>query len=920
MLTKDEIKKRLKGVDPKLCTAFALRCSLRAMPLLAKDFQQKPFGYWQEDDALQYMLSLFIAQQVAAVVSMVPFSRYNIDACSAAASNAADAAYDAAYADDDAADDDAYYAADAAYTAAKAADAAADAAYAANAANAAYAYYAANAADAAYAAAADAADAAAILNDLKKLTNHPNTLSADTWLETPLWPEKIPTAWHINYQHFQQAVRDLDADFEIWLDWYQERVEGKPFDLTRETQWAQLPPEVWEQGAKAVNAYLASLTATTRPLNRVRAIFIGDGAAGKTSLIRRLHGETVVEGKEAMTPGIDIRPWSVPDSVITAHFWDFGGQVMSHAMHQFFLRARCLYILLLDAGSEREQREQATANDRAEYWLEHIKVFGNSAPVLLVGNKYDEAPVHLEMNTLTEKYPNIIDFFPVCCLSKAGYEAQFTVFHKALVQQLIAVDTHQVKFTHHQFELLEALQKQSQQEALLDHGAFDALYQQYCATDETGFTKTDFLGLLDNLGVIVHFPDLTWEEAYVLNPRWLTYGVYTLLYAEQTTRQNGLLAESDVVTILQEQSVSDELGHHLEYPAGKCRFIVDAMEKFGLCYRVQNLGNCSSKWVIPDKLPKDQPEFSGYLPDAETDCIQVVFDFDSLLPRSMIANLIVQNHRDIRCAQTGQQLVWQRGVMLDSRTLRAQTRLQVDYYARQLSLQVWGEQRRDYLAVLRAQVNQFKVNIKGLVVAEYVILPERAWCGRDNTLRVKKTAARVPYARLEREFIAGQRFIYSDDGEQYDLKEVMGFIMNKEQQKAAMNVTVHGNVGAIGGTGDGQQFSGHVTTHSVDRQVLQAYQEHLDQLMKDIEGHQADFTIKFHAYNELQQIHALLEKLTATPEAVNETERSQLQQLMSSVKDGTLGAIKLAKEIKGAGDTLTWLMTKAAAVSSMLAV
>ncbi|PID50689.1 MAG: hypothetical protein CR991_00005, partial [Proteobacteria bacterium] len=338
------------------------------------------------------------------------------------------------------------------------------------------------------------------------------------------------------------------------------------------------------------------------------------------------------------------------------------------------------------------------------------------------------------------------------------------------------------------------------------------------------------------------------------------------------------------------------------------------------CYRVQNMGHCSSKLVIPDKLPKDQPKLSPYLPDARTDYIQVVFDFDSLLPRSVIANLIVKNHQDIRRTQTGQQLVWQRGVMLAAQTLQAQARLQVDYYARQLSLQVWGEQRRDYLAVLRAQVNQFKVNMKGLGVAEYVILPERALCERDNAVRVKKTAARVPYKRLESEFFTEKRrFIRSDDGKRYDLNKVMGFIMSEEQQKAAMNVTVHGNVGAIGGTGDRQQLSGHVTTHSVDQQVLQAYQEHLAQLMKDIGEHQADFMIKVDAYNELQQIRTLLERLVATPEAVNETERSQLQQLLSSVKDGTLGAIKLAKEIKSAGDTLTWLLAKAGTVSTLLA-
>ncbi len=335
MLSRDEIKERLKGVDPKLCTAFALRCSLRIMPLLVKDPQQKPFGYWREDAVTQHLLDLFIAQQITGVSLMVPLPNSVIDA---AAADAAAVGYTI------------YYvgrfgtASAATMYAAYAADAASHAAYAAaettdvvtRTVDVITTYTTA-------AAITRTADATTLLNDFKELTNNPTTLSVDTWLARPLWPEGMPAEWRADYQRLQQAVRDLDAGFEVWLDWYQERIEGKSFDLTRETQWVQLPPEVREQGAKAVNAYLASLTETTRPLNRVRAIFIGDGAVGKTSLIRRLHGETVMEGKEAMTPGIDIRPWR---------------------------RARCLYILLLDAGSEREQREQATANDRAEYWLE----------------------------------------------------------------------------------------------------------------------------------------------------------------------------------------------------------------------------------------------------------------------------------------------------------------------------------------------------------------------------------------------------------------------------------------------------------------------------------------------------------------------------------------------------------------------
>ena len=92
-----------------------------------------------------------------------------------------------------------------------------------------------------------------------------------------------------------------------------------------------------------------------------------------TSLIKALHGEPVIEGKEKMTPGIDIREWPVGDTGITAHFWDFGGQVMAHSTHQFFLRERCLYVLVIDA------RTEINANEQAEYWLQHVKAFGKNA-------------------------------------------------------------------------------------------------------------------------------------------------------------------------------------------------------------------------------------------------------------------------------------------------------------------------------------------------------------------------------------------------------------------------------------------------------------------------------------------------------------------------------------------------------------
>ena len=139
------------------------------------------------------------------------------------------------------------------------------------------------------------------------------------------------------------------------------------------------------------------------PLNLVRAIFLGDATTGKTSLIRRLKGESVIEGKEKLTQGIDITEWLVPESPIKVKLWDFGGKLMAHSTHQFFLRERCLYVVLLDATLKAEQ----TVGDQAEYWLEHIKSFANSAPVLLVVNKIDkvdQVTVQLDTNALRKFY------------------------------------------------------------------------------------------------------------------------------------------------------------------------------------------------------------------------------------------------------------------------------------------------------------------------------------------------------------------------------------------------------------------------------------------------------------------------------------------------------------------------------------
>ena len=110
------------------------------------------------------------------------------------------------------------------------------------------------------------------------------------------------------------------------------------------------PLEIVEQGHAAIVAWMTDFAQGEKPLNEVKVILVGEGSAGKTTLRKRLTGIDP-DPHESQTHGIEIHDFEMPcgKEKILVHFWDFGGQEIMHATHQFFLTKRSLYLLVLDA-------------------------------------------------------------------------------------------------------------------------------------------------------------------------------------------------------------------------------------------------------------------------------------------------------------------------------------------------------------------------------------------------------------------------------------------------------------------------------------------------------------------------------------------------------------------------------------------
>lgn len=284
---------------------------------------------------------------------------------------------------------------------------------------------------------------------------------------------------------------------------------------------------------------------------------------------------------------------------------------------------------------------------------------------------------------------------------------------------------------------------------------------------ETGELNREWLlDILDKLGVVIHFPKLAFLEDYVLNPRWLTHGVYTLMYAKQAQ-----LTEADAVAILRDKQISDENGNVLTYPKDKCRFILEAMQKFKLSYP---LTQQRDTFIIPELLSSNRPENLRF---NKQGALAFEFKFTGFLPRHIMPQLIVNNHQEIV-----DQVVWQNGVLLKQQNSNTTALLEVSYHDRIINIWVQGQDAKDYLAMLNRELLKILSRLD-LDYDEYIELPLSACLNQQDII---KTVEKVDYRQLLNSIRDGQYIFYGKHNK-YDLQQVLGVIMSDSERKIYVN-------------------------------------------------------------------------------------------------------------------------------------
>ncbi len=433
----------------------------------------------------------------------------------------------------------------------------------------------------------------------------------------------------------------------------------------------------------------------SRPLNEVKLLLVGRGGAGKTSIVRALRGQPFSKGLRE-TKGITISRWHLPcrHAHINVNTWDFAGQVITHATHQFFLTQRSVYILVLTGREDSERTD-------AEYWLRLIQAFGTDratnepSPVIVALNKWASHPCRLDRNALNEKYPFIVDFVETDCQSGKGIARLKDTLAKT-IGELPAV---QEPFPSAWWAIKEQLE--GIKEDYLNYSDYRTLCARFGESDES--MQESLAAVLHALGVALNYADdPRLREATILNPQWVTNGVYTLLREAVRSDGTGEMHMRDVSRVFPK-----------EKPQMR-RYLVELMRRFDLAFPLTEAGD---RWLVPQRLPDQQPKLNAEWRSSDVTRLRYRY---AALPEGLLPRFITRTYP----LSEGQPR-WMTGVVLDDGSCRALVR--GDPAEREVTVTVQGHppDRRRMIGLIRTDLKRIHDDIQGLNPDEEIELEDK---------------------------------------------------------------------------------------------------------------------------------------------------------------------------------------------------
>jgi len=450
------------------------------------------------------------------------------------------------------------------------------------------------------------------------------------------------------------------------------------------------PIEIITQGQEAIKYYLNAMKShesKVEMFNEVKVMVLGHAGVGKTSLVGLLFkGENDIRNSERSTLGIEINTteFHYGDFSVKANVWDFGGQQIFHSTYQPFLTPQTLYILVIDSRQD----------DNIEHWINAIITEAGLVPIIIVINKIDQGHIlSIDERGIRAYYPNIVAFNRVSCTTKEGLpelyeEIKSNLLNSTSPARLIPSSWLTVK------KRLEGLNLD-----YIEYSQFQNICYEFAIVDYDAQNSLSMF--LHYQGFINHYRNLPLFSTLILNPRWIANAASVIIYSRLAMDNNGYIHLKEIVSLF--TPLSDK------YPEKKLKFIVDLMIEFEMLFEVSE-----NTFVIPQMLPIQAPEID--FPKNES--LNFFFSY-YFLPSNLFSRILVRVQKFIHA-----DYIWRNGIILTKETSRAI--LSVDSFAKKISIQCVGDQKKELLYILRDMITKINQSYREIKVSEFVSIDVEA--------------------------------------------------------------------------------------------------------------------------------------------------------------------------------------------------